>query len=217
MKLSFSLNLLKNLSERTRLFVSTGVAGLVFLFLPFAQLQLRLLAAWNSGVICFLILVLALLNGTNSEKTCYHTRRQEANHSSIFLWVVLTAFMSLFAIGAVLIENKDTFSLKVMLSVVAIVCSWLLMQTMFALHYATFYYSRNNLDQPVGLTFASGKLPHYWDFMYFTFTLGMTSQTSDTTITSSLMRRLVLGHTLVSFFFYSVILALTVSIVSGII
>jgi uncharacterized membrane protein len=99
--------------------------------------------------------------------------------------------------------------------------SWLLMHTMFALHYAAFYYRKSPTDPKApflgGLEFADGKQPDYLDFIYFTFILGMTSQTSDTVIVASAMRRLVLGHTLVSFYFYSVILALSISIISGLI
>lgn len=215
---SISHNLLNNLPGKTGLVLSTAVAGSVFLFLPFAQLEFRLLAAWSSGVLCFLILLLLTIGGADAEKTRYRTRRQEASHSAIFLLVVFTAFTSLLVIGVVLAKNKDTFTPQVTLSAGAILCSWLLMQTMFALHYATFYYRQDRWSQKEkagGLVFSSGELPTYWDFLYFAFTLGMTSQTSDTTITSSSMRRLVLAHGIVSFFFYSVIIAMTVSIVSG--
>lgn len=219
MKTGFLLN--KSMDEVTRLAISTGLAGLVLLFLPSADLGFRILASWSTGTLCFLLLILLMITGATPEKTRYRAQRQKAKHLGIVLLVVFTAFTSLFVIGAMLANNKDTFTPKVALSIVAILCSWLLMQTMFALHYAAFYYQEDNLSQDKaevgGLQFASEEPPNYWDFMYFTFTLGMTSQTSDTALTSSAMRRLALGHTVVSFFFYSVILALTVSIVCGLI
>lgn len=219
MKTDLLLN--KSMDEVSRLTISISLAGFVLIFLPSADWELRFLASWSAGTICFLLLVLQIIIDATPEKTRYRAQRQKAKHLGIFLLVVCTAFISLFAIGAVLANNKDTFTPKVTLSIVAILCSWLLMQTMFALHYAAFYYRKDNLNldkaEVGGLEFASAEPPNYWDFMYFTFTLGMTSQTSDTALTSSAMRRLALGHTVVSFFFYSVILALTISIVSGLI
>lgn len=221
MKTRRLLNSLKTLDQRPRLILSAIVASLVFLFLPAHHLEIRFLAAWSAGVICFLALVLLLMNSAIPEKMRYYTQRQELQHSKVFFLVVFISFISLFAIGKVLANHKDTFTPQVGLSVGAILCSWFLMHTTFALHYATLYYCPDNSNQDEGivggLEFSSEAPPDYWDFIYFTFTLGMTSQTSDTTIVSSTMRRLALAHTIISFYFYSVIIALTVSIVSGLI
>jgi uncharacterized membrane protein len=214
------LNWLKNLEQSTRLGLSSLVASFIVLFLPAHHLEIRLLSGWSAGIFCYLALVLMMMNGAIPEKVRYYARHQEPQHSKVFLLVVFIACTSLFAIAKVLADRKDTFTPQVGLSVVAVVCSWLLMHTTFALHYATLYYSDNpSSEREVvgGLQFSSEGPPNFWDFMYFTFTLGMTSQTSDTVIVSSKMRRLALGHTIVSFYFYSVIIALTVSIVSGLI
>jgi uncharacterized membrane protein len=172
------------------------------------------------GVICFLFLVWVMMLNSTPQKTRDRAQRKEADHLAVFLLVVFVAFTSLFAIAAVLVKNKDTFNLQVGLSIVAILSSWVLMHTMFVLHYATFYYRQNPLSlggEPLrGIEFSDQvEDPRYSDFVYFTFVLGMTSQTSDTMIASSPMRRLALGHSIVSFFFYSVIIAITVSIVAG--
>lgn len=214
------LNWLKNLDHRPRLVLSTIVAGLMFLWLPARHLEIRALAAWSAGVCCFLILVFMMMSSAIPEKMRYFARHQEPQHSRIFLLVVFLSFISLFAIGKVLANHKDTFTPHVALSVIAILCSWLLMHTTFTLYYASLYYrpDKSNLDGVIGgLQFSSEDPPDYWDFLYFTFTLGMTSQTSDTSLVSPAMRRLALGHTIVSFYFYSVIIAMTVSIVSGLI
>jgi uncharacterized membrane protein len=113
----------------------------------------------------------------------------------------------------------STLALEVTLSLVAIVCSWFLTHTMFALHYTTCYYHPDILNQETGysggLDFPGEELPDYWDFMYFSFTLGMTAQTSDVSIPSLSMRRLALGHGMISFLFYVVILASGVNVASG--
>lgn len=64
---------------------------------------------------------------------------------------------------------------------------------------------------PVVLTFPDKRLPNYFDFAYYAFVIGMTCQVSDVQITSRKMRRLTLLHSVLSFGFNTVILALTVS------
>jgi len=135
--------------------------------------------------------------------------------------VIFTAFASLFAIGLMLASGKGKFE-QIALSVVAVVWSWLLTHTTFALNYARFYYNDDSLNSDGrgyvgGLDFPNQEIPDYLDFMYFAFTISMTSQTSDVSITSRPLRRLVLAHELVSFFFYSVIVGLVVNTIGGLI
>jgi uncharacterized membrane protein len=92
---------------------------------------------------------------------------------------------------------------------------------MFALHYAHRYYRDDpetpEADATGGLKFPGDAPPHYWDFLYFSFVIGMTSQVSDVQVTSRPMRRLVLGHGILSFAFYTIVLALSINIVAGLI
>lgn len=219
MNFTFLLATLENLPPKTRIFLSMGIAGLTFFFLPFSSLDLRLLTTWSSGILSFLALVWLMMLKATPQKTRTLSQRQEANHLAVFLLVIFIIFASLFAIATVLAKNKDSFTPEVGASVVAILTSWFLIHTMFVLHYAAFYYCKDNssLDgEPLrGLEFSDGVEPRYTDFVYFVFTLGMTSQTSDTSLVSPGMRRLSLGYTIVAFYTYSVIIALTVSIVSG--
>ena len=112
-------------------------------------------------------------------------------------------------------------SIQIWLSLLAILCSWLLTHTMFALHYARIYYNEvdmKNLEiYAGGLEFPTDESPDYLDFMYFSFTISMTSQTSDVSITSRQIRRIVLAHEMGSFFFYSVIVATTVNTLANLI
>jgi uncharacterized membrane protein len=92
---------------------------------------------------------------------------------------------------------------------------------MFALHYAHVYYKacdpRDSAKHMGGLQFPNEERPDYLDFMYFAFTISMASQTSDVVVTARPLRRLVLLHAIVSFFFYSVILATTVNTVASLV
>jgi uncharacterized membrane protein len=95
----------------------------------------------------------------------------------------------------------------------------MLVHTLFAVHYAHGYYGDAPRDGrggiAGGLAFPGGAEPDYWDFLYFSFVIGMTSQVSDVQTTSPWMRRLCLAHGIVSFFFNTVILALTVNSAAG--
>jgi uncharacterized membrane protein len=62
-----------------------------------------------------------------------------------------------------------------------------------------------------GLQFPGEEAPDYWDFLYFSMTIGMTFQVSDVTISAKAIRRLVLVHALISFLFNTVIIALTIN------
>ncbi len=68
-----------------------------------------------------------------------------------------------------------------------------------------------------GIDFNSDDPPAYSDFLYFSYNLGMTYQVSDTDVSSSLIRRVVLRHSLLSYVFGASILATTINLVTGIV
>jgi uncharacterized membrane protein len=100
-----------------------------------------------------------------------------------------------------------------------VVASWTVTHTVFALHYAHHYYGDGPApgadDDRGGLAFPGEEPPDYWDFLYFSFVVGMTCQVSDVQVTSRAMRRMTLMHGVLSFFFNTVILALSVNLLAG--
>jgi uncharacterized membrane protein len=149
MVLNSLLTTLENLHSKTRIFLSMGIAGMMFFIVPSLSLELRLLATWSSGILFFLALVWLMILRATPQKTRDRAQRQEANHLTVFLLVVSIAFASLFTIATVLAKHKDSFNAEVGASVVAVMASWLLIQTMFVLHYAAFYY-RKDRSKPDG-------------------------------------------------------------------
>ncbi|WP_315787890.1 DUF1345 domain-containing protein [Fischerella sp. JS2] len=225
-RLAILLSLLKNLDSRSRLGVSIMMGMAAFIVMPdFMHLDIQILAAWICGILCFLMLFVLMANSATPQKTYYLAQGKEAQHSVTFILVIITACTSIFAIGLMETNNQNiptsAFVLEVSLSLIAVLCSWFLTHTVFALHYATCYYHRELMLQgeeyAKGLDFPGEEEPDFWDFMYFSFTIGMTAQTSDVSITSLPMRLLALGHAVVSFLFYMVILASSVNVVSGLI
>jgi len=104
------------------------------------------------------------------------------------------------------------------LAFATVISSWFLVHTVFALHYAHIYYG----DDPTrpgsnigGLEFPDERTPDYLDFAYFSFVVGMTCQVSDVQVTGRRLRRWTLVHGLLSFGFNTILLALSINVVSG--
>jgi uncharacterized membrane protein len=101
------------------------------------------------------------------------------------------------------------------LATVTIALSWAAVHTTFALHYAHGYYRKR---KPGGLQFPSGEQQDhadYWDFVYFSFVIGMTAQVSDVGITDKGIRRTATPRGIVSFIYNTALLALTINIAAS--
>lgn len=153
---------------------------------------------------------------------------QDSNRIMIYIFVVVASFVSLFAIlfllhGADKAASWSELTVHLILSFSCIVCSWVLVHTIFTLRYAHLYY-RSAIDgragkerKGQGLEFPNDTEPDFLDFTYFSFVIGMTFQVSDVTISSRQIRRLALVHALLSFAFNTLLVALTINVVSGLI
>jgi uncharacterized membrane protein len=94
-----------------------------------------------------------------------------------------------------------------------ILVSWAFLHTLFTTHYAHRYYSEREEGTRLPLRFPDGvEEPDYWDFLYFSFTIGVASQTADVEVGSTTMRRLALLHSVLSFLFNTTILALAINV-----
>ncbi|MCL1465004.1 DUF1345 domain-containing protein [Argonema galeatum] len=214
----------KTLDAKPRLLISIGISALVSGLLPSSlHLPTRILCAWNSGVVCLLALAWWMMLSATPQKMRRNAQRQDESRLAILTLVIAAACTSVLAIVFVLNDKKGIstllLTLHLTLSVMTIVGSWLLVHTMFALHYAHCYY-RDDRDTASegnagGLDFPSDNEPDYWDFLYFSFVIGMTGQVSDVATTSRSMRRLALLHGVLSFFFNTAILAMSINIIAG--
>lgn len=218
--------MLNHFDPRPRLLTLLGVSGLTYVLLPkWMLLPTRLLLAWDVGVICFLILAFAIVDSATPQTMRRSAQRQDNSRLTILTLVVTAACASLLAIGFMLNNTKNIsqwiLTLHVALAVLTVFSSWLLTHTMFALYYAHLYYRDDEASDPSknaeGLDFPGDKQPDYWDFIYFSYVIGMTCQVADVATTSRSMRRLALIHGVLTFFFNTVILALSINIIAGLI
>jgi uncharacterized membrane protein len=217
--------LLKSLEAHQRLLFSIGIALAVFFAQPgWIHLQTRLVVAWDLGTISFLALIWAVINTASPEQTNRNATREDQSRNAILILVLMADTVSLGAVGLNThgVPKVDMVG-HLIVSIIAIICSWLLVHTMFTLHYAHHYYRAGLLntdaepDEAGGLDFPGKDPPNYLDFAYFSFVVGMTSQVSDVQITSPAMRRIALIHGVLSFAFNTVILALSVNILAGLV
>ncbi|MGF1933641.1 MAG: DUF1345 domain-containing protein [Nostoc sp. ChiQUE02] len=220
------LNLFKNFDSRPRLIIAVGLAVLVSVILPHSlHLPTRILCAWNSGTDLFLAVTWWKMVEATPEKIRRYAESEYEGHFAIFMLVIAAACASVLAIGFLLTDRKGLstilLTLHVILSIMTIVGSWLLVHTMFAVQYAHSYYkyiNRNHNEEITGgLDFPHNDYPDYWEFLYYSFVIGMTSQVSDVQTTSRNMRRLTLLHGILSFFFNTTIVAMSINIIASLI
>lgn len=133
------------------------------------------------------------------------------------LWCA-SAIASLATITFELVGSKDLATTERLLHYgftgLTVIGSWLLIGVIFSVHYARLYYTWNGKEP--ALRFAEGLLtPNYWDFLYFSFTIGVAVQTSDVGVATRGMRKVVLGQSLIGFLFNTAILGFSINIAAG--
>lgn len=152
------------------------------------------------------------------------TSLQDSNRALITLFVLTASLASLFGVIILLGVSQHlsgrALSWHILLSITAVISSWAMVHTTFIFRYAHLYYesvtkNKSSSKYVEGLEFPKEKEPDYLDFAYFSFVIGMTFQVSDVEISSKRIRRLALMHSLVSFAFNTVIVALSINIISG--
>lgn len=192
--------------------VFLAVSGIAVMLL--ANPRLALLIGFDAAALVFFASVLPLLNDDTG--TMRRTAEvNDANRPALLAITVLISLVILFAIGT-LIAGKETLHWQGLTLVVGtLVLTWFFANTVFALHYAHLYYLPGADGDRGGLEFPNAKEPDYWDFLYFSFTLGMTFQTSDVAISGASLRKVVLGHSMAAFLFNMGILAFTVNALGG--
>jgi uncharacterized membrane protein len=180
----------------------------------------RALIGWNSGVWPYLVVMAWTMFRADHSRVRTIAERQDESGGAVLGAVVIGAMLSLYAIVTELAHMKDASehmkALHYAFTALTVIGSWLLVGVMYCLHYAHIYYTANKNALP--LVFPDEHTqPNYWDFLYFSFTLSIAVQTSDVTVRTREMRKLVLGHCVLAFFFNLAILGLSVNIAASLV
>jgi uncharacterized membrane protein len=183
------------------------------------RLPTRILVGWNVGVAFYLLHAFVTVAGFELKRA--RERAASADEGAILV-LVLTVAAAIASLAAIVAELGYAHAagggaFYLVNAALTILLSWTFIHVIFAFRYAHEYFGEGRDKTIGGLNFPGNGKPDYWDFVYFAFTVGTTFQTSDVDITSKHIRRTVLAHGLVSFFYSVAILALTVNIGSDLI
>jgi len=197
---------------RPRTFIAFAIGAASLLFLPPSwRLASRLLVAWDIFIAIYMLLAYVTVFSCGTD----YIRRQAAAQDDGRFFILVTTGLGAFAsIAAIVLELgiKPQQSPQLVLAVITIVLSWATIHTTFALHYAHDYYRGAKAG---GLAFPGDDEPDYWDFVYFSFVIGMTAQVSDVGITDKIIRRTATAHGVISFIFNTALVALMVNIAAS--
>ena len=171
-----------------------------------------LLIGWDVGIVVYVGLTLLFISSATVESIEDRALQLDQGKWAVLAVAMLAALASLAAIVAELAAAKGTPSApySAMLAGMTLLLSWAFVHFFFAQQYAHDYW----LDGQ-GIDFPGNDAPAYAEFLYFSFTIGMTAQVSDVTTRSAAMRRLVLMHGLLSFIFNTAILASSINLAAG--
>jgi uncharacterized membrane protein len=197
------------------------VAGALSL-VPSVQWEVALLGGWDASSILFLVTVWHVIGRADAATTRRKAMSEDETRATSRLVLLVASVASLFAVafllGAAGRAGGGQQVLYVAVSVLTVVLSWTVVNTLYLLRYADLYYASTAAAAAIDFgTAAPADAPDYRDFAYIAFTIGMTYQVSDTTLRDRRIRREVLHHALMSYVFGVVIVAATVNLVSGLV
>jgi uncharacterized membrane protein len=200
---------------RPRTFISILVGIAAFFLLPGSlRLVTRLLIGWDTFIALYLLLVYTMVLRSGLPHIRRNAVLQDDGRFLILLMTALGAFASLAAIVSEL-GAAHRSPRELVFATLTIALSWAAVHTAFALHYAHEFYRG---ARPGGLDFPKGhedEDPDYWDFVYFSFVIGMTAQVSDVGVTDRMIRRTATVHGIISFGFNTALVALMVNIAAS--
>lgn len=203
-----------------RTWIALLVAIAAFLLIPARQpLISRMLVGWDCGVTFFLVAIYVWMRRFTADEICSHYIEEDPSAAARLMTITAAALLSLVAIIQPLVSLRhaayDQRIWGFVLAAITLIDSWLLVPTMFTMHYADMYYSASSENRP--LHFPCTEMPAFWDFAYFSFTIAAACQTADVTTTEVSIRRVIILHEIVSFAFNVAIVGFGINITAGLI
>jgi len=210
----------KLLHSHARIWIALAVGIVVSLLLPTSQsLVSRMLVGWDCGTTFFLVAIYLWMRRFTPEQISSRYIDEDPSAPVILAAVTAAALLSLVAVVQPLLSLRHLAGnerlWRFALAAVTLIDSWLLVPTMFTMHYADMFYSAPPQKRP--LQFPLTEMPAFWDFAYFSFTIAAACQTADVSTTEVSIRRAVILHEIVSFAFNVAILGFAINITAGLI
>lgn len=193
-------------------FLATLIVGFPVAFNLFGRWALASMMAFDAAAIFFLVLSFPLL-GTDEAAIRAHARANDANRVFLLVLTGIVVAVLLTAISAEAIGHSPQ-PITRSLIITTLALAWLFSNMVYAFHYAHLAYRKPG-EGCRGLKFPETENPGYWDFIYFSFTLGMAFATSDVIVTSPHMRKIVTVHCLAAFAFNIGAIAFTINVLAS--
>ncbi|CAB3801680.1 hypothetical protein LMG28614_05460 [Paraburkholderia ultramafica] len=207
------------LRNRPRTVIGLVIGIVVALVVPAHTSPMgRALIGWDAAVWSYLLMIWVHMAAADEHRVREYAVRDDENAGVVLFVLCLATIASVAAIVLELASAKGTAGASsawhYLLTGLTLIGAWFLIPTIFTLHYARLYYDTDAKE--TALLFPDHKLePNYWDFMYFSFTIAVASQTSDVVLRSRSIRRAALAQSILSFYFNVAVLGLCVNIAAG--
>jgi uncharacterized membrane protein len=214
-----STRIARFLSNRPRIVIGVLVGAAAYAVEPWHLRPIpRALLAWDTGMWLYLAMIWTLMARASPQDVQRVAEREDEGATAVLTLITVAAVASLVAIVVELSAAKGLEArqagINYALTGATMVGAWLLIPTVFTLQYARYYHQAG--EHEASLKFPDQDEPlDYWDFLYFSFTIAVASQTSDVSLCSSRARRTVLAQSILSFFFNAAVLGLSVNIAAG--
>ena len=207
------------LRNRPRMVVALVIGVVAALLLPGAvRPMVRILFGWDVTVWTYLAFLWFHMATAEQAQVRKFAVREDENAGVVLFMVCLATVASIAAIVLELATVKSfkggTGALHYAITGATLMGAWFLIPTIFTLHYARLYYGGDQEQTPLQFP-DHGLKPDYWDFLYFSFTIAVASQTADIALRSRPIRRAVLAQSVLSFYFNVAVLGLCVNIAAG--
>jgi uncharacterized membrane protein len=207
------------LRNRPRMVVALAVAILAALVAPWhMRPMVRVLGAWDVAIWVYLVLIWIHMAQADERSVREFAIRDDENAGVVLFVICLATIASIAAIVLELASAKNlgaaSTAAHYAVTGMTLFGAWFLIPTIFTLHYARLYYG-SDPKQSALLFPDHGLQPNYWDFLYFSFTIAVASQTSDVVLRSRTIRRAALAQSILSFYFNVAVLGLCVNIAAG--
>jgi uncharacterized membrane protein len=197
-----------------------GIIGTVLLP-DTGRTVVRFLIGWNVGVWSYLIMIAWLMGRAGATRVQAIAKREDATAGAVLAFMSVAAVTSLAAIVLELSAIKSIppgeQGVHYALTGGTLLGSWLLVNVMFTLHYAHMFYRAEEDSRPLRFPDHDTLEAEYWDFLYFSFTIAVAAQTSDVTVMTRDVRKIVLAQSVLSFLFNAAIIGLSINVAAGLI
>jgi uncharacterized membrane protein len=175
---------------------------------------LGVMAGFDLAAFVFLLLIVPLVQNPDPAFVHEHAKANDANRTGLIALTGIVMVVLLASIGAETMTHHPEPLTKVLV-ITTLILAWLFSNLVYAFHYTHLAYRQGRKPGDSGINFPGTKKPTYWDFIYFAFTLGMTFQTSDVTISDPGIRKFVTFHAFAAFVFNIGVLAFTINVLGS--